>query len=89
MNYYLTDSIFIKEGETFYENEKNIKKINKSNWHKYLDDYGWSKLCLGWKKRLKFSLSISSAIKGKINSFVVVGKTVLLIIKSFGPNVGS
>jgi len=53
MNYYLTDSIFIKEGETFYENEKNIKKINKSNWHKYLDDYGWSKLCLGWKKRLK------------------------------------
>jgi hypothetical protein len=52
MNYYLTDSVFINNGETFYENNK-IKKITKNNWHNYLDDYGWCKLVLGWKKRLK------------------------------------
>ena len=53
MNYYLTDDIYIKDGETFNETSGNVKKITKHNWHKYLNDYGWSKLCLGWKKRLK------------------------------------
>ena len=53
MNYYLTDSVFINNGETFYENNNKIKKITKNNWHNYLDDYGWCKLVLGWKKRLK------------------------------------
>ena len=53
MNYYLTDSVFINNGETFYENGNKIKKITKNNWHNYLDDYGWCKLVLGWKKRLK------------------------------------
>ena len=53
MNYYLTEDIYIKDGETFNETSDNDKKITKHNWHKYLNDYGWSKLCLGWKKRLK------------------------------------
>ena len=53
MNYYLTDSLYINNGKTFYENGDKIKKINKNNWHNYLCDYGWSKLNLSWIKRLK------------------------------------
>jgi len=60
MNYYLTDSLYIKNGETFYESNNKIKKITKDNWHNYLDDYGWTKLCLGWKRRLKESDSKNS-----------------------------
>ena len=30
-----------------------ITLVNNLNWHKYLDDYGWNKLPLGWRKRLK------------------------------------
>ena len=53
MSYYLTDSIFIKNNESFVELDKKIKKITKNNWHHYLYDYGWTKLSLGWKRRLK------------------------------------
>jgi len=53
MNYYLTDSIYINNGETFYEEGAKSKKITKKNWHNYLNDYGWTKLNLGWRKRLK------------------------------------
>ena len=53
MNYYLTDSIYINNGITFYENDSNSKKITTKNWHHYLGDYGWTKLNLGWRKRLK------------------------------------
>ena len=53
MNYYLTDSIYINNGQTFYESPSNSKKIKKKNWHNYLGEYGWTKLNLGWKKRLK------------------------------------
>jgi hypothetical protein len=53
MNYYLTDCVYIKDGKTFYEDGDKIKKINKSNWHNYLGDYGWTKLSLNWRKRLK------------------------------------
>ena len=52
MKYYLTDSIFIENKETFYE-DNSIKKINKNNWHKILNECGWTKLPLGWKRRLK------------------------------------
>jgi len=54
MNYYLTDSIYINNDQTYYESEDNkLKKITKNNWHNYLNDYGWCKLSLGWKRRLK------------------------------------
>lgn len=54
MSYYITDSIFILNNKTYYENsdEKKIK-LNNSNWFKYLQDYGWEKMCRGWKRRLK------------------------------------
>ena len=53
MNYYLTDCIFIKDNTTYYEENNKIKKVTKHNWHHYLYDYGWTKLDLGWKRRLK------------------------------------
>ena len=54
MNYYLTDSIYINNDQTYYESEDTkLKKITKNNWHNYLNDYGWCKLSLGWKRRLK------------------------------------
>lgn len=62
MSYYVTDSIYILNNKTYYEyieaneNEnENTKKIklNKSNWFKYLQEYGWEKMCRGWKRRLK------------------------------------
>ena len=53
MEYYLTDNIFIRNKETFIKDNKNEKKITKKNWHKYLQNYGWCKLEIGWKKRLK------------------------------------
>ena len=52
---YLSPNIFLYNNSYYYEEEalkKNIK-INKKNWHKYLEEYGWEKLELGWRKRLK------------------------------------
>ena len=43
----------------FNNNDKQIK-INNQNWHKYLQDYGYCKLELGWKKRLKSDISKNS-----------------------------
>ena len=37
MKYYLTETIFIENGITYF----NDIAIKKNNWHKYLDDYGW------------------------------------------------
>ena len=54
MNYYVTDSIYILDNKTYYENSDSKKiKLNNSNWFKYLQEYGWEKMCRGWKKRLK------------------------------------
>ncbi len=57
--YYLTDNIIVKDKKMYVEKEKNNKtilyKINKNNWHKYLNEYGWDKLELSWQKRVKFN----------------------------------
>ena len=62
MSYYITDSIYISNNKTYYETnisenehdktKKKKIKLNKSNWLKYLGNYGWERLCLGWRKRL-------------------------------------
>ena len=54
-NFYITHNIFIKEKKYFFENEKDntIIKLNKKNWFKYLTEYGWERLCINWRKRLK------------------------------------
>jgi len=58
-NYYLTDNIIVRDRKIYVEKEKNDKsvlyKINKNNWHKYLNEYGWDKLELSWQKRVKFN----------------------------------
>ena len=53
MEYYLTNNIFITNKQTFVKRNNSKKKITKKNWHKFLDNYGWCKMVLGWKKRLK------------------------------------
>ncbi len=50
--YYLTDTIFIENGETFYEKNNKTKKVNKNNWHKILNEYGWTKLPIPWIKKI-------------------------------------
>jgi len=52
---YLSPNIYVINNQYYYEDDllkKNIK-INKKNWHKYLEECGWEKLELGWRKRLK------------------------------------
>lgn len=58
---YITDSLYYKKNKLYHEFLDNnivppivkITIINNLNWHKYLKDYGWEKLPLGWRKRLK------------------------------------
>ena len=49
---YITDKLFIYNNKLYYDKENRYIKINNSNWHKYLLDYGWTKLDLGWRNRL-------------------------------------
>lgn len=49
---YLTDKIFLYDNKTYYELEDKYLKLNDSNWSKYLKDYGWKKIDLGWRKRI-------------------------------------
>ena len=49
----MTVNIFITNKQTFIIENNTKKKITKKNWHKYLDNYGWCKMEIGWKKRLK------------------------------------
>ena len=49
MEYYLTDTICIRNNQMFSnDNNNNNKLIQKYNWHKYLYDYGWRKLPKKW-----------------------------------------
>ena len=52
---YLSPNIYLYSNSYYYEDELNKKniKINKKNWHNYLEECGWEKLELGWRKRLK------------------------------------
>ena len=52
MDYYLTENIFIRHNEMFYQNDNKIKKINSSSWHTFLGEYGWAKLPIQWIKIL-------------------------------------
>jgi len=51
---YITSCLFYKDNKLYNESDDGkIIKINAKNWHKYLLDYGWTKLDWGWKRRLK------------------------------------
>lgn len=69
MEIYLTSNLFIKDNQYYYEDEgesvskgseTKIVKLNRQNWHKYMIEYEYEKLSLGWKKRLKSKLSKNS-----------------------------
>lgn len=57
---YITDRIFILSNQLFYETDNGKIKFNKNNWHKYIVDYGFEKLEMGWRKRLKSENSKNS-----------------------------
>jgi len=46
--FYLTDKIVLSKGKMFYNKVNKNIKINKNNWHIYLNDYGWEKLPKQW-----------------------------------------
>ena len=50
---YISPNLYYVNDKLFFKNNNNKIKVNSSNWHKYLDEYGYYKLDLGWKKRLK------------------------------------
>lgn len=52
---YLTSNLFYVNNKLYnYDNDKKLNiKVNTKNWHKYLSDYGWSKLEWGWKRRIQ------------------------------------
>lgn len=56
--YYITSNIFSYNQKLYFETDQEYIKINNSNWHKYLNDYGWVKLHLGWRQRLYKEKSI-------------------------------
>ncbi len=63
-NVYITSNLFLKENKLYYETDKGDIKLNRNNWHKYLKDYDYEKLPLGWKKKLKSKLSPKNSLWG-------------------------
>lgn len=60
---FITPNLFLDHNQMYYEDTK-ITKLNRSNWHRYLGDYDYEKLPLGWKKRLKSELSPKNSLWG-------------------------
>ena len=52
MEFYLTESIILKDNKTFFKDSGKLKRITNNNWHHYLNDFGWVKLPLPWIKIL-------------------------------------
>ena len=59
---YLTPNLYLLNNKSYYEDDiqDNTFKLNNRNWHKYYLDYGYEKLELGWRKRLKSTKSNNS-----------------------------
>tara|TARA_B100000427_G_scaffold324859_1_gene330724 strand:- start:606 stop:1340 length:735 start_codon:yes stop_codon:yes gene_type:complete len=49
---YLSESLFIKDGITYFIDKQNIKKVTKYNWHNIMNSIGWKKLNINWIKKL-------------------------------------
>ena len=60
---YISPNLYYKNNILYYTENSKIIKINNNNWHKYLEEYGYIKLELGWKKRLK-SLKSKNSLWG-------------------------
>lgn len=57
---YISPNLYYKNNKLYYNLNNKIIKLNNNNWHKYLEEYGYNKLELGWKKRLKSTQSKNS-----------------------------
>lgn len=49
---FLTETIFIRENKMYYDKQGKEIQIKNHNWHKYLDELGWTKLHKSWIKKL-------------------------------------
>ena len=57
---YLTENLIELDDKLYIEKTKNNRiPIKKHNWHTYLSEYGWSKLCVQWIKKLNKLSEIS------------------------------
>jgi hypothetical protein len=56
--YYLTTNLFIERGKIYFENIESTEsklrkiKINNRNMFKYLEDYGWEKMPIQYRRKL-------------------------------------
>ena len=59
---YLTPNLYLLNNKSYYEDDVKNKpnKTNNRNWHNHYLDYGYEKLELGWRKRLKSTKSNNS-----------------------------
>ena len=67
---YLTPNLYLFNNKSYYEYEYESDnsddflvtkcKTNNKNWHNHYNDYGYCKLDLGWRKRLKSNKSNNS-----------------------------
>ena len=65
MELYITSNLYLRNHSLYYETDSSkIIKLNRSNWHKYLNEYEYEKLSLGWKRRLKSKLSPKNSLWG-------------------------
>ena len=66
---YITESIFLLNDQTFYEENGKMKIIKKHNWHHILNEYGWEKLPKQWIKILNSYLDkpIKNSLYGSLD----------------------
>ena len=57
--FYLSGHIFNKNNKLYWEENGKKIKINKKNWKKYIEDFGWNSLELGWNRRFTKLLNVS------------------------------
>ena len=68
MDYYLTESIFLRDNKMYHVERENEKIITKNNWHHVLQEYGWNKLPLPWIKSLN-KLSTQKSKNSKFGTY--------------------
>lgn len=65
MEIYITSNLFLQDNKLFYEETASkTLKLNRANWHKYLSEYEYEKLPLGWKRRLKSKIYPKNSLWG-------------------------
>ncbi len=55
-DYYLTESLFVRDKTMYYLQKGVAKPLKNHNWHHFLDEIGWTKLPKGWIQKLNMFL---------------------------------